>query len=103
MKTLASNAGINTPVSIVHYKRNQRIDTVVNKCDLIASHIGRKTFVTFSIWLQIPSEVVMSMTTHRNRETMEKYYNSTDEIPRRVAMQKFTVSSLRAYVKQTSN
>jgi len=103
LKTLARDAKINTPVSIVHFKRNQRIDRVVPKCNLISSHIGRKTFVTFSIWFQIPAEVVMSMTTHRNHETMEKYYNAKDEAPRRAAMQKFNISTLREYVKQTSN
>lgn len=103
LKDLAKEAGLTEMISIVHYRRNKRIDDVVPKHELVSSHIGRKTFITFCVWLGVPSEVTMKFTTHRKHETMEKYYDSKDEAALRQEMKKFSMNNLREYAKSSAN
>jgi len=103
LKELAKEAGLTEMIPIVHYRRNIRIDKVVPKFTLISSHIGRKTFITFCVWLGIPSEVTMKFTTHHKHETMQKYYNSKDESALRHEMKKFSLKTLRDYAETSTN
>jgi site-specific recombinase XerD len=103
LKDLAKEAGLTEMVTIVHYRRNMRIDKVVPKYKLISSHIGRKTFITFCVWLGVPSEVTMKFTTHRKHETMQKYYDSKDETALRREMRKFSMKTLRSYIESSTN
>ncbi|MBC8319083.1 MAG: tyrosine-type recombinase/integrase [Bacteroidetes bacterium] len=103
LKELAKEAGLTEMVPIVHYRRNRRIDKVVPKYKLISSHIGRKTFITFCVWLGVPSEVTMKFTTHRKHETMQKYYDSKDESALRQEMRKFSMNNLREYTQNSAN
>ncbi|MCX6280633.1 MAG: tyrosine-type recombinase/integrase [Bacteroidetes bacterium] len=100
LKTLAKEAGLTQMVPIVHFRRNKRIDEVVPKYSLIGTHIGRKTFITFAVWLGIPEKVTMKFTTHHNHETMEKYYDSKDESSLRHEMAKLNIKELRKRVKE---
>jgi integrase len=102
LKDLALEAGLTQMVPIVHYRRNKRIDEVVPKWKLVGTHIGRKTFITFAVWLGIPSEVTMKFTTHRNHETMEKYYDNKDESALRREMGKLNIEALRQRVREAN-
>jgi len=86
----------------VYIRAEKRIDEVVPKWKLIGTHIGRKTFITFAVWLGIPSEVTMKFTTHRNHETMEKYYDNKDETALRREMNKLNINALRQRVKEAN-
>lgn len=100
LKVLAKDVGLTEMLPIVHYKRNKRIDTVVPKWSLISTHTGRKTFITFAVWLGMPSEVTMKFTTHKSHETMEKYYDSKDETALRREMGKLNIKALRRRVME---
>jgi hypothetical protein len=72
IKDLGELAGLTEMVTIVKQRRNQHIEKTVPKYKLITTHIGRKTFITLSVLLEIQSEVTMGLTTRHSHETMEK-------------------------------
>lgn len=102
LKELAKFAEINDKVSLVYYKRNKRVDEVKEKYKLISTHIGRKTFITFSVWLGIKSEVTMGLTTHKSHAMMEKYYSVNLEM-KQDAMNKFSKANLQSHVEKVIN
>jgi integrase len=102
LKELAKEAGINQMITVVHYQRNQRIDDVKPKYELISSHIGRKTYVTLLVWMGIEAEVIMGLTTHKSHETLENYYDVNLDMKRQ-AMQKFNPKVLFAGLGKSKN
>jgi integrase len=102
LKELAKFAEINDLVSLVHYKRNQRVDEVKAKHELISTHIGRRTFITFAVWLGIESEITMGITTHKSHAMMEKYYTVNTEM-KQDAMSKFSKENLQSHLSKVAN
>ncbi|HPS49251.1 MAG TPA: site-specific integrase [Bacteroidales bacterium] len=98
LKELASDVEINSPVTIIKYRRNHRLELVLPKHELITTHTGRKTFVTLNVALQVSSEVTMGLTTHKSHATMERYY-SVNLPMKQQAMKKFSIKSLEEYAK----
>ena len=102
LKVLGKEAGLTEMVPIVHFRRNERLDDAVPKYKLISTHIGRKTFITFMVWLGIPSDVTMKFTTHRNHETMDRYYDGKNEDALRHEMNKLNIKDLRKRVREVN-
>jgi integrase len=102
LKDMAEKAELTDLVTIVKQKRNQRIETVLPKYKLLSTHIGRKTFITLSVLLEIQSEVTMGLTTHHSHETMEKYYSVNMDMKRN-AMKKFNKVNLKKYAEKSTN
>ena len=102
LKTLGEKAGITDNVTVTHYVRNKRIDEVFKKYQLIGTHIGRKTFITFNVGFGVVSEVTMALTTHKRHETMEKYYTVGFDMKKR-AMQQFSIDNLETFVTDSVN
>ncbi len=98
LKDLGKEAGLNTMVTKIHYRRNNRIEEVCPKHELISTHIGRKTFITLNIWLGVKSEILMGLTTHKSHETMENYY-TVDIDMKREAMNNFNLATFEALTK----
>jgi hypothetical protein len=102
LKNLGKLAGLTEMVSIVKQRRTERIEKTVPKYKLISTHIGRKTFITLSVLLEVQAEVTMGLTTHHSHETMEKYYTVNMEM-KRIAMKKFSKANLKKYSKTVIN
>jgi integrase len=98
LKKLAKEAKLTEPVTITTYKRNKRIDTVKAKHELISTHIGRKTFITFNVILGVQAEVTMKLTGHKSHKMMEQYYNIQFE-QRKEAMNLFSKENLQSKIK----
>lgn len=74
LKELGQLAGFNEPEIVVYYKGSERIEETYKKWELIGTHTGRKTFITNALFLNIPAEVIMSWTGHKDHKMMENYY-----------------------------
>jgi len=74
LKELGQIAKMNESELVVYYKGNERIEETFQKWQLLSTHAGRKTFVSNALFLNIPAEVIMSWTGHKDHKVMENYY-----------------------------
>jgi integrase len=88
LKELGKVAGIETPETVVYFKGAERIEQTFKKYELLSTHVGRKTFVTNALFFNIPAEVVMAWTGHKDHKVMENYYKVIDQQKNR-EMKKF--------------
>lgn len=88
LKELGQEAKFYEPETIVYYKGNERKEDTFQKWELLSTHVGRKTFVSNAIYFNIPAEVIMSWTGHKDHKIMENYYKITGKQKRR-EMNKF--------------
>lgn len=88
LKELGKLAALNEPVRRTYFKGNRRIDEVVPKYQLLATHVGRRTFVCNALSLGIPPEVVMKWTGHSDYGAMKPYIDIADKV-KASAMRRF--------------
>ncbi|MFH0756345.1 MAG: site-specific integrase [Bacteroidota bacterium] len=74
LKELGQFAELNQAETIIYYKGSQRIEETFQKWELLSTHVGRKTFVSNALFFNIPAEVVMSWTGHKDHKVLENYY-----------------------------
>lgn len=73
IKELARRAGITAPVSRTWYIGGQRYDEVREKCDLLGTHTGRRTFICLALQLGIAPATIMQWTGHSAYRAMQPY------------------------------
>jgi integrase len=73
LKELGQEAKFNQPETIIYYKGAERKEETFPKWKYLSTHVGRKSFVSNSLYLNIPAEVIMQWTGHRDHKMMEKY------------------------------
>lgn len=88
LKELAKLAGIDTPVRRVYWVKANRYEDMVPKYDLITSHCGRRTFVVSALSMEIPAEVIMRWTGHKDHDSMKPYIAIVDK-QKKESMAKF--------------
>lgn len=88
LKELGKLAALNEPVRRTYFKGNRRIDEVVPKYRLLATHVGRRTFICNALALGIPPEVVMKWTGHSDYAAMKPYIDIADKV-KASAMRRF--------------
>lgn len=49
IKTVCKLAGIDQKITVRRWKQNELIERTVEKCTLISTHVGRKTFITIAL------------------------------------------------------
>lgn len=74
LKKLGELCELNDPETDIYFVGNERKEDVYKKWELLTTHVGRKTFVSNALFFDIPSEVVMAWTGHKDHKVMEKYY-----------------------------
>ena len=74
LKELGQLAGFNQPETVIYYKGAERIEETYQKWQLIGTHTGRRTFISNAVFFNIPAEVIMSWTGHKDHKMMERYY-----------------------------
>lgn len=79
VKELGEKAGINQLVEIVRFEKGIKQYLTFPKYKLIASHTGRRTFITNSILAGIPLPVIQKITGHRKLTTLQKYVDIADD------------------------
>jgi integrase len=90
LKEVGKLAEFNGMETIVYYKGAQRYEETCEKWKLLTTHMGRRTFVTNALFLNIPSEVIQQWTGHKDHKVFEKYYKIIDQ-QRRREMNKFNI------------
>jgi integrase len=73
IKQVCKDAGITTKVQKIKYYGHERHEESVQKWELIASHTGRRTFITLSLMLGAIPEQVMQISGHSDRRSFQKY------------------------------
>lgn len=79
VKILCKEAGISDEVEIVKYQNGSKQYLIKPKWSLIASHTGRRTFITNSILAGIPLPVIQQITGHKKLTTLQRYIEIADE------------------------
>lgn len=79
IKTICRWAGMKEPITLVKYRGQERIETILPKYRAISSHVGRKTFITNALTLGMPTETVMAISNHKDYKTFKRYINIADE------------------------
>lgn len=79
LKELAELCGLNKPITITHYKGNERIDEVFPKYALLGTHCGRRTFICNALMLGVPPQIVMKWTGHSDYKAMKPYIDIADK------------------------
>lgn len=80
IKELCELAGIDEPITLIHFKGNERIEEVKPKYSLIGTHTGRRTFICNALALNVPVQVVMKWTGHSDFKSMKPYIDVADKI-----------------------
>lgn len=75
IKEVAVKVGLTTPVKIVKYKGSEATESIKPKEELISTHTARRTFITQSLLKGMKTEVVMSISGHKNYRSFKKYIN----------------------------
>lgn len=70
--------GLTQEVILTRYIGAKEISQTFRKCDIITSHVGRKTFITNSLVLGIPERVVRSISNHKDEKSFRKYVNISE-------------------------
>jgi len=87
LKHIGKEAKLFDKVTQIHYQGRERIETTLHKWELLTSHVGRKSFVTLAVFLDIPLETVSKITGHKS-DAIKAYYDIMDS-KKQIEMQKF--------------
>ena len=79
LKEMGKLCGLNTPISEVYYKGNERIENVSPKHELLSTHTARRTFISNALMKGIPVDVVMKWTGHSDYDAMKPYIAIADK------------------------
>lgn len=74
LKKLGEFAKMNEPETVIYYMGAERKEDTFEKWELLTTHVGRKTFISNALFFNIPAEVIMSWTGHKDHKVMENYY-----------------------------
>lgn len=80
--------GMTEEIVLTRYCGSRRIDETFRKCDVITSHVGRKSFVTNGLDLGIDRAYLQMMTGHTDYKSFDKYVGRVDRKLKQ-EMQKF--------------
>lgn len=88
LKTVGELAGMKSIVTRVRYKGTERIEEHLPKYDILTTHIARKTFITNAFRLNIPVEVIMQISGHKDHKVFKRY-NKIAQEQVKTAMERF--------------
>lgn len=89
VKVLCEAAEVKDAVEIVRHEKGVKKYLVFPKFKLIASHTGRRTFITNAILAGIPLPVIQKITGHKKLTTLQKYVEIADD-SKKSELEKFT-------------
>jgi len=78
LKEIAKEGGLNRLISKVRFRGNQRIETAKPLHEVITTHMGRKTFVSYMFRKGVDSELIRSISNHKSISSFARY-NQIDD------------------------
>lgn len=79
IKKCCEEIGLTEEVQLTRYCGSKRFDEKFRKCDLITSHTGRKTFITNSLFLNIPERIVKAQTNSKDEKSFRRYVKISEQ------------------------
>lgn len=73
IKELCKMAEIDTLIPTKSRNGKEKLEILIPKYELISSHTARRTFITISLKLGVPPEMIMKITGHKDRVSFQKY------------------------------
>lgn len=99
VKDAARAAGLDREIVETYYIGTERIEEVHKFYEIISNHDGRRTFVSCSLAMGIPPEVVMKSTGHKSYNTMKPYIETATET-QELEMEKWNSNQYRSQILQ---
>lgn len=97
IKDAAKAAGINRVIVDTYIIGTERKEEQHEFCDIISCHDARRTFVSCSLAMGIPPQVVMKCTGHKGYNTMKPYIETATET-QALEMEKWNRSQYRSQI-----
>jgi integrase len=97
IKDAAKAAGLNRIIVETYYVGTKRMEEQHAFCDIISCHDARRTFVSCSLAMSIPAQVVMKCTGHKGYNTMKPYIETATET-QALEMEKWNRSQYRSQI-----
>lgn len=97
IKEAAKEAGLDRVIVDTYYIGTKRLRETHRFYEIISCHAARRTFVSCSLAMGIPPEVVMKATGHRDYKTMKPYIATSDETQAR-EMSKWNQQQYRSQI-----
>ncbi len=88
IKEVGQLAGLDEDEIVVTFQGGKRYEETVKRYSLLASHVGRRSFVTIMIQKGVPIPVIQSMTGHKDLASFQRYIKIADR-DRKLAMAKW--------------
>lgn len=99
IKLAAKEAGLDREIVNTYFIGTERYDEVNKFYDIISCHDGRRTFVCCSLAFGIPASVVMSITGHKDYESMKPYIEIANDT-KRFEMDKWNGKELKISIAE---
>ncbi len=99
IKEAAKIAGLNRIIVDTYIIGTERKEEQHEFCDIISCHDARRTFVSCSLAMGIPAQVVMKCTGHKGYNTMKPYIETATET-QALEMEKWNRSQFRSQIIQ---
>lgn len=97
IKDAAKAAGLNRVIVDTYIIGTERKEEQHEFCDIISCHDARRTFVSCSLSMGIPAQVVMKCTGHKGYNTMKPYIETATET-QALEMEKWNRSQYRSQI-----
>ena len=95
LKEIGKAAGIDSPFIKVDYKGKERTETTYKKWQLLSTHCGKRTYITYLVNSGVPMEVI-SKITGNNLRTLQPYYDIINTTIKREVEKKLNKINLSA-------
>lgn len=95
IKEAAKEAGLDRPFIDTYYIGTEKCETQNPLYEVISCHDARRTFVSVSLAIKIPHEVVMKATGHSSYKTMQPYIETASET-QDIEMEKWNSNQYRS-------
>lgn len=80
IRKVSRKAGLLEVIPIGVTRRGKKIETLQEKCDLVSSHTGRRTFCTLKFLKDMPAVAIMKFTGHRSERAFMRYLKLEAEV-----------------------
>lgn len=97
IKIAAERAGLNREVINTYFVGTERKEEIHKFYEIISCHDARRTFVSCSLAMGIPAEVVMKCTGHHSYSTMKPYIETATET-QTMEMEKWNKNQYRSQI-----
>lgn len=97
IKEAAKEAGLTRLIVDTYFVGTERKEEQHEFCDIISCHDARRTFVSCSLAMGIPPQVVMKATGHKGYKTMQPYIDTATET-QTIEMEKWNRNQYRSKI-----